>query len=80
MRKNPLSIDAVRDKIHELVGKNIYMQVCRGRKQVKRYKGIVENTYHRVFVVRLTEGNATVSSLSYSYSDVVCGEVIIEAI
>jgi len=80
MRKNPLTIDMVKDKIMELVGKNIQMEVCRGRKQIKRYKGVVENTYHRVFVVRLTEGDTPVPSLSYSYSDVVCGEVIIEAI
>ena len=80
MRKAPLTIDAVRDKINELVGKNICMQVCRGRKQIKRYRGVVENTYTKVFVVRLTEGDSSATSLSYSYSDVVCGEVIIEAI
>jgi len=80
VRKQTLTIDLAKQKIAELVGKNIYMQVCRGRKQVKRYKGVVENTYQRVFVVRLTEGDSPVSSLSYSYSDVVCGEVIIEAI
>jgi len=78
MRKNPLTIDAVKGKINELVGKDIHMQVCRGRKQIKNYKGIVENTYQRVFVVRLTEGESAVPSLSYSYSDVVCGEVVIK--
>jgi len=77
MRKNPLSIDDVRGKIAELVGKNITMQVCRGRKQIKNYKGVVENIYQRVFVVRLTEGDTTMPSLSYSYSDIVCGEVVI---
>ena len=80
MRKNPLTIDAVKDKINELVGKNIHMQVCRGRKQIRNYLGVVENTYQRVFVVRLLEGDSCLPSLSYSYSDVVCGEVVIEAI
>jgi len=82
----------VRNKIDELVGKNIYMEVCRGRKQVKKYFGIVENAYSRIFVVRLTEESrcesgqingaapAPAPSLSYSYSDVLCGEVVIEAI
>ena len=51
------------------------MEVCRGRKQIKRYKGIIENTFPSVFVVRLTEGDSVMPSLSYSYSDVLCGEV-----
>ena len=80
MRKTGLSIDAIREKIHELVGKNIYMEVCRGRKQIKKYNGVVENTFPSVFVVRLTDGGNVVDSLSYSYSDVLCGDVVIEAV
>ena len=80
MRKQCLTIDTIKNKIDELVGKNIYMEVCRGRKQVKKYQGVIEHTYPSIFVVRLTNDDATVPSLSYSYSDVLCGEVIIEAI
>jgi len=79
LRKTGLSIETIREKINELVGKNICMEVCRGRKQVKKYSGVVENTFPSVFVVRLTDGGHVVSSLSYSYSDVLCGDVIIEA-
>ena len=79
MRKSSLTIDMVKNKLDELVGKNIYMEVCRGRKQVKKYRGVVENTFPSVFVVRLTDGDAVVPQLAYSYSDVLCGEVIIEA-
>jgi len=79
MRKIGLSICTIREKINELVGKNIYMEVCRGRKQVKKYNGVVENTFPSVFVVRLTDSGQVVSSLSYSYSDVLCGDVVIQA-
>jgi len=79
MRKTGFSIDTIREKINELVGKSIYMEVCRGRKQVKKYSGVVENTFPSVFVVRLTDGGHVVSSLSYSYSDVLCGDVTIQA-
>jgi len=79
MRKTGLSIDTIKEKINELVGKNIYMEVCRGRKQVKKYNGVVENTFPSVFVVRLTDSGQVVNSLSYSYSDVLCGDVIIQA-
>ena len=79
MRKTGLSIDTIREKINELVGKNIYMEVCRGRKQVKKYNGVVEHTFPSVFVVRLTDSGQVVNSLSYSYSDVLCGDVVIQA-
>ena len=79
MRKTGLNIDVVRQKLDELVGKNIKMQVCRGRKQIKIYSGIVETALPHVFVVRLTEGDSVVPSLSYSYSDILCGDVVIEA-
>jgi len=79
MRKSLLTIDMVKQKLNELRGSPVSMQVCRGRKQIKQYKGIVEKTFPFGFVVRLTEpvtgGNVT--SLSYSYNDVVCGEVVI---
>lgn len=79
MRKTTLSIDGIREKINELVGKNIYMEVCRGRKQIKKYNGVIENTFPSVFVVRLTDSGHVVESLSYSYSDVLCGDVTIQA-
>ena len=79
MRKSGLTIDMVKNKLDELVGKNIYMEVCRGRKQVKKYTGVVESTFPSIFVVRLIEGDSIALSLSYSYSDVLCGEVIINA-
>jgi uncharacterized protein Veg len=79
MRKTGLSIESIREKINELIGKNIYMEVCRGRKQIKKYNGVVEYTFPSVFVVRLTDSGQVVSSLSYSYSDVLCGDVIIQA-
>ena len=79
MRKSGLTVDVIREKLNELIGKNIYMEVCRGRKQIKKYNGVVENTFPSVFVVRLTDSGQVVDSLSYSYSDVLCGDVIIQA-
>ena len=67
----------IREKMDELVGKDVQMRVCRGRKQIKYFQGVVENAFARVFVVRLTSGGEVMKSLSYSYSDVLCGEVVI---
>jgi uncharacterized protein Veg len=75
-----MSIDVIREGINQLIGKSIHMEVCRGRKQVKKYNGVVENTFPSVFVVRLTDAGQVVSSLAYSYSDVLCGDVIINEV
>jgi len=78
VKKAGLNIDLIREKIDELVGKDIRMQVCRGRKQYRHYNGVVENAFTRVFVVRLTQGDDVVKSLAYSYSDILCGDVVVE--
>ncbi|MCL2851182.1 MAG: Veg family protein [Firmicutes bacterium] len=71
------SIDTIRQKIDEMVGRNISMTVCRGRKQYKHYDGIVQSAFPRVFVVRLSKKEGAIDSLSYSYNDILCGEVVI---
>jgi len=73
------SIDTIRQKIDEMIGKNVSMTVCRGRKQVKYYDGVMQNAHPRVFVVKLLKKEGAIDSLSYSYNDILCGEVVIEA-
>ena len=74
MKKNPLSISDVRAKIDELKGTQINLQVCRGRKKVVNYSGILQEAFARVFVVKVSGGEDV---LTYSYSDIVCGEVVV---
>jgi len=77
MKRAPLTIADVKNKIDELVGKNICMNVCRGRKKVLKYRGVVENAFKNGFLVKLAGDELPTSRLSYSYNDIVCGEVII---
>lgn len=83
MRKKSQSIDAIKAKIKALAGKDINMSVCRGRKRVSKYFGTIENTFPSVFVVRLKNAIKNTDifpCLSYSYNDVLCGEVQIEEV
>jgi len=83
MRKKTQSIEVIKAKIHAMLGKDINMSVCRGRKRISKYAGIIENTFPSVFVVRLKskeKDTGRVPCLSYSYSDVLCGEVRIEEV
>ena len=80
MPKKILTLDSVKESVDELVGSVISMRVCRGRKQVKNYTGVLEIALPRVFVVKLDKEVGGVKSLSYSYSDILCGEVRVEKI
>ena len=49
------------------------MEINRGRKKIEKYQGIIENIYPSIFTVNIGDGKNT---LSYSYSEVVCGDVV----
>ncbi len=68
-----MSLDKVKEEITKLKGQNIKMQVNKGRKKIVQYEGVVEDIYKSVFVVRVI--NENMEKLSYSFSDVLCGDV-----
>ena len=77
MRKPTMDLETVKLEIMNLKGKNIQMEVNKGRKKIAHYEGILEDIYKSVFVVRLFDNNGQ-DKLSYSFSDVLCGDVKIE--
>ncbi|MCL2752301.1 MAG: Veg family protein [Firmicutes bacterium] len=74
MRKVNHDFDNVKSFVQSLEGKSVKMLVNKGRKRYVRYYGILESAYHAVFMVRLADQRAT-DILTYSYSDVLCGDV-----
>lgn len=74
MRKSKLELPIVKFEISLLQGKRVKMLVHRGRKKYSRYTGVLEGIYPSIFTVRIDDPVAC-EVLSYSYSDVVCGEV-----
>ncbi|HHW90468.1 MAG TPA: hypothetical protein GX745_06185 [Clostridiales bacterium] len=74
MRKPVYEMDAVKKRILSLKGKNIKLTVHRGRKRYVRYTGVLEEIYPSVFTVRVNEQKA-MDIITYSYSDVLCGDV-----
>lgn len=77
MRKPTMDLSKVKAEILKLKGKYVEMEVNKGRKKITHYEGVLEDIYSSVFVVRLKD-SATNDKLSYSYSDVLCGDVKIE--
>ena len=67
-------LNEIKTKIAALKGKNIEMEVNKGRKRITKYEGVLEDTYTSVFVVRVSNSESC-DTLSYSYCDVLCGAV-----
>lgn len=72
MRKVTYCIDDVKNKIKSLQGNRVRMKVNLGRKKVVFQNGVVENVYSSLFTVKLLDEERVIS---YSYSDVLCGDI-----
>ncbi len=79
MRKNSISLEEVKNKIKELKGKNIAMAINRGRKKIDYFNAIIDNIYPSVFTVKVNEVNQ-LDTQTFSYFDVLCGDVEIKAL
>ena len=71
------TLDNIRLSLEKHIGKRIILKANKGRKQITTRRGILENVYPSVFIVKVEEsGNASgYQRLSYSYSDVLTENV-----
>lgn len=76
MRQRATSVDEVKRKIAELKGKNLSVAVNRGRKRITRMNGVIVDMFPSVFTFRAVRGDL----VSFSYSDVICGDIVFRAI
>ena len=74
MKKMPNTIDNIKQEILELKGKEVKLDVNRGRRKVSSYRARIENVYASVFTVRSCSLDID-SIYTYSYNDILCGEV-----
>ena len=74
MRKVNYSVRSVIEEIERLKGSSISMEVSKGRRKIEKYQGIIENVYPSIFTVNIGDGK---NPLSYSYTEVLCGDVVI---
>ncbi|MBQ8451182.1 MAG: Veg family protein [Clostridia bacterium] len=72
MRKVNSNVNTVIEEIEKLKGACISMQINKGRRKQEKYQGIIENVYPSIFTVNIGEGK---NPLSYSYTEVLCGDV-----
>lgn len=79
MKRTHISLNDVRNKIKELKGVNIFMEINRGRKKIDRFNAIIESIYPSVFTVKVNALNQQ-ETQTFSYFDVMCGDVEISQI
>lgn len=68
VRKSPL--DLIKRDLDSCIGKHVKLRANRGRRKVVEAEGVLEQTYPKVFVIRLDADSSPVKRMSYSYADV----------
>lgn len=74
MRKVNNDIKDVIQKITQLKGESVKMQISKGRKKVEKYEGIIESVYPSIFTVLVYDPDGE-KHFSYSHAEVLCGDV-----
>ncbi len=72
-------LQEVKDKVSKLKGKDIYLIVNKGRKKIVRFNGIIESVYPGMFIIKPSE-EVDLDRRSYSYNDVLCGDITFKLI
>lgn len=71
MRARARSVEDVKRSIEELKGKKLSVSVNKGRKKTVRLSGVIVDLFPSVFTFRAVAGDL----VSFSYSDVICGDI-----
>ena len=69
------TLDNIRISLQKHLGKKILLKANKGRKQIMTRRGILENVYPSVFIVKLEANGSGYQRVSYSYSDLLTENV-----
>lgn len=70
-----LSLYDIKDKVTSLKGQNISLKINKGRNKIVSLTATIDQVYPSMFVITPQEPNL-VDRKSYSYNDVLCGDVV----
>ena len=74
MRKTGLNIEQVKNQILALKGREVEMNINRGRRKIETVNGIIQDVYPSVFTVAVCTQKSSLQT--FSYYDVLCGNVV----
>jgi uncharacterized protein Veg len=64
------ALEIIKRNLEPFVGKKVMIRADQGRRKVLETEGILENTYPKLFVVKLSDKPGLVKRVSYTYADV----------
>ncbi|GAB6138908.1 Veg family protein [Halanaerobaculum tunisiense] len=70
-------LNQIKSDLESFVGEPVTLKANQGRRKIIRREGVLEDTYPKVFVVKV-EGSQTPRRMSYSYADVLTETVEVE--
>ena len=73
MRKGITTLNDIKQAVLSLKGEQVNLYINRGRRKVLKFEGVIDNVYTSVFTVK--DKIASTLTHTYSYSDILCGEV-----
>ncbi len=74
MKRMPNTVENIKANILALKGKEVNLYINRGRRKVSSYRARIEDVYPSVFTVKSCGLNLN-NIYTYSYNDILCGEV-----
>ena len=75
MAANRKSLDEIKRDLELYVGRRVKLRANRGRRKFIEEEGVLEQTYPKVFVVRLDKRGGVTNRMAYSYADVLTSTV-----
>lgn len=73
MRKIVYGLDDIKTKISAMKGQNVQMQINRGRKRIENVTATIKDVYPSVFTIKTADEKLQ----TFSYFDVLCGNVVL---
>ena len=74
MKKMPNTVEDIKQKILKLKGEEVSLHINRGRRNVSTFRARIEDVYASVFTVKSSVLESDTIN-TYSYNDILCGEV-----
>ncbi len=74
MRVGSNNMEEVKQKINAMKGQNVDFVINKGRNKFVEINALVEKVYPSMFIIK-PNNKVYLTRTSYSYSDVLCGEI-----
>ena len=74
MLKKTSALEEIKNKVLLLKGRNVEIEVNKGRNRIVKLYAIIDQVYPSMFVIKPTQ-KVDLDRVSFSYNDVLCGDI-----